>query len=59
VGRRFSSGTIVRYDRLPPVTSLPELTEPPGYFNREVRQGLSDELAGIERLHRGIASRGI
>src|SRR5437879_2688729 len=36
--RDFSSGTIVRYDRLPPVTSLPELTEPPGYFNREVRQ---------------------
>jgi LPS export ABC transporter permease LptF/LPS export ABC transporter permease LptG len=36
--RDFQGGTIVRYDRLPPVTSLPELTEPPKYFNREVRQ---------------------
>jgi LPS export ABC transporter permease LptF/LPS export ABC transporter permease LptG len=36
--RDFSDGTIVRYERLPPVTSLPELTEPPSYFNREVRQ---------------------
>jgi len=36
--RDFADGTIVRYERLPPVTSLPELTEPPSYFNREVRQ---------------------
>jgi LPS export ABC transporter permease LptF/LPS export ABC transporter permease LptG len=36
--RDFADGAIVRYDRLPPVTSLPELTEPPSYFNREVRQ---------------------
>ncbi len=36
--RDFEDGTIVHYERLPPVTSLPELTEPPSYFNREVRQ---------------------
>ncbi len=36
--RDFADGTIVRYERLPPITSLPELTEPPSYFNREVRQ---------------------
>jgi LPS export ABC transporter permease LptG len=31
--RDFADGAIVRYERLPPVTSLPELTEPPTYFN--------------------------
>jgi LPS export ABC transporter permease LptF/LPS export ABC transporter permease LptG len=36
--RDFAEGTIVRFERLPPVTSLAELTEPPSYFNREVRQ---------------------
>src|SRR2546430_10230140 len=36
--RDFADGTIVRYERLPPVAALPELTEPPSYFNREVRQ---------------------
>jgi len=36
--RDFSDGAIVRYERLPAVASLPELTEPPSYFNREVRQ---------------------
>src|SRR5713226_4533673 len=54
--RDFSDGTIVRYDQLPPVTSLPELTEPPGYFNREVRQAFQmswRELSVyIEGLHR-------
>ena len=54
--RDFSDGTIVRYDRLPPVTSLPELTEPPSYFNREVRQAFQmswRELSKyIDGLHR-------
>jgi len=36
--RDFAEGAIVRYQHLPPVASLPELTEPPSYFNREVRQ---------------------
>ena len=54
--RDFKEGTIVRYDRLPPVTSLPELTEPPSYFNREVRQAFQmswRELSKyIDGLHR-------
>jgi len=54
--RDFSGGTIARYERLPPVTSLPELTEPPTYFNREVRQAFQlswRELSVyIEGLHR-------
>jgi LPS export ABC transporter permease LptF/LPS export ABC transporter permease LptG len=54
--RDFSDGTIVRYEKLPPVTSLPELTEPPSYFNREVRQAFQmswRELSGyIDGLHR-------
>jgi LPS export ABC transporter permease LptF/LPS export ABC transporter permease LptG len=33
--RDFSAGTIVRYERFN-VKDLPELTEPPSYFNREV-----------------------
>jgi LPS export ABC transporter permease LptG len=53
--RDFSDGTIVRYDQLPPVTSLPELTEPPGYFNREVRQAFQmswrELSAYIDGLH--------
>jgi LPS export ABC transporter permease LptG len=54
--RDFQDGTIVRYNRLPPVTSLPELTEPPTYFNREVRQAfqmswreLSTYISGLRR----------
>jgi LPS export ABC transporter permease LptG len=54
--RDFQDGTIVRYDRLPPVTSMPELTEPPTYFNREVRQAfqmswreLSTYISGLRR----------
>jgi len=54
--RDFSDGTIVRYERLPPVTSLPELTEPPSYFNREVRQAFQmswRELSiYVNELHR-------
>jgi LPS export ABC transporter permease LptF/LPS export ABC transporter permease LptG len=54
--RDFTDATIVRYERLPPVTSLPELVEPPTYFNREVRQAFQlswRELSVyIEGLHR-------
>jgi LPS export ABC transporter permease LptF/LPS export ABC transporter permease LptG len=53
--RDFSDGSIVRYEPLPPVTSLPELTEPPGYFNREVRQAFQmswrELSAYIDGLH--------
>src|SRR5438445_4343616 len=54
--RDFADGTIVRYERLPAVASLPELTEPPSYFNREVRQAfqmswreLGSYIAGLQR----------
>jgi LPS export ABC transporter permease LptF/LPS export ABC transporter permease LptG len=53
--RDFAAGTIVRYDRFP-VISLPELTEPPSYFNREVRQAFQmsrGQLSSyIDGLHR-------
>jgi LPS export ABC transporter permease LptF/LPS export ABC transporter permease LptG len=53
--RDFSDGAIVRYDKFP-VTSLPEITEPPSYFNREVRQAFQmswTELRRyVEELHR-------
>jgi LPS export ABC transporter permease LptF/LPS export ABC transporter permease LptG len=35
--RDFSDGTIARYERFI-ATALPELKEPPSYFNREIRQ---------------------
>ena len=54
--RDFANGTISRYERLPPVTSLPELTEPPTYFNREVRQAFQmswrELRVYIDGLHR-------
>jgi len=54
--RDFADGAIVRYERLPAIASLPELTEPPSYFNREVRQAfqmswreLGSYIAGLQR----------
>jgi LPS export ABC transporter permease LptF/LPS export ABC transporter permease LptG len=53
--RDFSDGTITRYERFP-VTSLPELSEPPSYFNREVRQASQMNWGAlrryIEELHK-------
>ncbi len=54
--RDFTDGTIARYEHLPLITSMPELTEPPSYFNREVRQAFQmswRELRSyIDSLHR-------
>ena len=56
--RDFADGTIVRYERLPAVISLPELTEPPAYFNpdrwgKQAFQMSWRELRNyIEGLHR-------
>jgi lipopolysaccharide export LptBFGC system permease protein LptF len=54
--RDFADGAIVRCERLPAVASMPELTEPPSYFNREVRQAfqmswreLGSYIAGLQR----------
>ncbi len=53
--RDFADGAITRYERFP-AAALPELTEPPSYFNREVRQAFQlswRELHSyIEGLHR-------
>jgi LPS export ABC transporter permease LptF/LPS export ABC transporter permease LptG len=46
--RDFADGAITRYDRFP-VTSLPELSEPPSYFHREVRQASQMNLATLRR----------
>jgi LPS export ABC transporter permease LptF/LPS export ABC transporter permease LptG len=53
--RDFSEGTITRYEKFA-VTALPELTEPPSYFHREVPQAIQmswRELRGyIDGLQR-------
>jgi LPS export ABC transporter permease LptG len=46
--RDFADGTIARYERFP-VTSLPELSEPPSYFNREVRQASQMSWGALRR----------
>jgi LPS export ABC transporter permease LptF/LPS export ABC transporter permease LptG len=46
--RDFADGTITRYERFP-VTSLPELSEPPSYFNREVRQASQMSWGALRR----------
>ena len=52
--RDFADGNIVRFERFQ-ATSLPELTEPPTYFHREIRQAFQmswRELARyINELH--------
>src|SRR5882672_3313215 len=53
--REFSAGTIVRYERFN-VKDLPELTEPPSYFNREVTPAIQMSWPQLRRyiddLHR-------
>jgi LPS export ABC transporter permease LptF/LPS export ABC transporter permease LptG len=55
--RDFSDGTITRYERFP-VTFLPELSEPPGYFNREVRQASQMNWVGLRRYIDGLHKAG-
>jgi LPS export ABC transporter permease LptF/LPS export ABC transporter permease LptG len=53
--RDFSDGTIERYERFT-ATALPELKEPPSYFNREIRQAFQLSWRELRRyindLHR-------
>jgi LPS export ABC transporter permease LptF/LPS export ABC transporter permease LptG len=53
--RDFSDGTIVRYEQFS-ATALPELKEPPSYFNREIRQAFQLSWRELRRyindLHR-------
>jgi LPS export ABC transporter permease LptF/LPS export ABC transporter permease LptG len=46
--RDFAGGAITRYERFP-ATSLPELSEPPSYFNREVRQASQMSWGALRR----------
>jgi len=46
--RDFSGKTITKYDQFK-VTSLPELSEPPSYFNREVRQASQMNWGALRR----------
>jgi LPS export ABC transporter permease LptG/LPS export ABC transporter permease LptF len=55
--RDFTDGTITRYERFP-VTSLPELSEPPSYFNREVRQASQMSLGALRRYIDGLHKAG-
>jgi LPS export ABC transporter permease LptF/LPS export ABC transporter permease LptG len=55
--RDFADGAITRYDRFL-ATSLPELSEPPSYFNREVRQASQMNLAALRRYIEGLHEAG-
>jgi LPS export ABC transporter permease LptF/LPS export ABC transporter permease LptG len=46
--RDFSGGSITRFDQFN-VQAFPELTEPPEYFNREVRQAFQMNWAELNR----------
>ena len=56
--RDFSDGTIAKYERFN-VKDLPELTEPPTYFHREVRQAFQMSWAELRRYIDELAEGGI
>ena len=54
-----SDGQVVRYEPFK-ATTLPELTEPPGYFRREVRQSFQMNWRATRGIHsRVLARRGL
>src|SRR5271163_147578 len=55
--RDFKDGTISRYERFP-VAALPELTEPPSYFNREVRQAFQMNWGELRNYIDGLQRAG-
>lgn len=55
--RDFSNGAITRYDRFN-VKDLPELTEPPSYFHREVRQAFQMNWSELRRYIDGLHRAG-
>ncbi len=55
--RDFSAGTVARYTPFK-VTSLPELTEPPSYFNREVIQAFQMSWRELSRYIGGLRAAG-
>jgi LPS export ABC transporter permease LptF/LPS export ABC transporter permease LptG len=55
--REFSEGTITRYERFN-VKDLPELTEPPSYFNREVLPAIQMSWPQLRRYIDGLHRAG-
>jgi lipopolysaccharide export LptBFGC system permease protein LptF len=55
--RDFDGGSITRYEQFR-ATSLPELSEPPSYFNREVRQASQMSLGPLGRYIDGLRKAG-
>src|SRR5271163_1367096 len=55
--RDFTDGAISRYERFP-VMALPELTEPPSYFNREVRQASQMNWGELRNYIAGLQNAG-
>jgi LPS export ABC transporter permease LptF/LPS export ABC transporter permease LptG len=55
--RDFSDGVITKYDRFN-VKDLPELTEPPAYFHREVRQAFQMNWSELRRYIDGLHRAG-
>jgi LPS export ABC transporter permease LptF/LPS export ABC transporter permease LptG len=55
--RDFSDGVIKRYERFN-VKDLPELTEPPAYFHREVRQAFQMNWSELRRYIDGLHRAG-
>jgi lipopolysaccharide export LptBFGC system permease protein LptF len=55
--RDFADGTVSRYDRFN-ATALPELSEPPAYFNREVVQATQMNWQELQRYIRGLRLAG-
>lgn len=55
--RDFSGSAITLYEPFV-ATSLPELSEPPSYFNREVRQASQMNLAALRRYIDGLHTAG-
>ncbi len=55
--RDFSNGTITRFDQFN-VMTFPELTEPPEYFNREVRQAFQMNWPELNRYIEGLRRAG-
>jgi LPS export ABC transporter permease LptG len=55
--RDFSDGAITQYERFN-VKDLPELTEPPSYFHREVRQAFQMSWGELRRYIEGLQRAG-
>jgi LPS export ABC transporter permease LptF/LPS export ABC transporter permease LptG len=55
--RDFSDGTIAHYEKFN-VKDLPELTEPPAYFHREVRQAIQMSWGELQQYIDGLRKAG-